>query len=137
MEELLLYSNQLTTLPEGIFDGLSSLTTLRFGLNQLTTLPEGLFDGLTALTDLRMVGNQFTMLPEGLFDGLTALTTLRLGGNAVDPLPLTISLEKVGEGQFKAVAPTGTPFDIVLPLTVTNGTISGGASSITILAGSV
>ena len=135
LEELLLYSNQLTTLPEGIFDGLSSLTTLRFGLNQLTTLPEGIFDGLTALTDLRMVGNQFTMLPEGLFDGLTALTTLRLGGNAVDPLPLTISLEKVGEGQFKAVAPTGTPFDIVLPLTVANGTISGGATIITIPAG--
>ena len=135
LEELLLYSNQLTTLPDGIFDGLSSLTTLRFGLNQLTTLPDGIFEGLTALTDLRMVGNQFTMLPEGIFEGLTALTTLRLGGNAVDPLPLTISLEKVGEGQFKAVAPTGAPFDIVLPLTVANGTISGGATIITIPAG--
>ena len=137
LEELLLYSNQLTTLPEGIFDGLSSLTTLRFGLNQLTTLPEGIFEELTALTDLRMIGNQFTMLPEGIFEGLTALTTLRLGGNAVDPLPLTISLETVGEGQFKAVAPTGAPFDIVLPLTVANGSISGGATTITIPTGRV
>ena len=137
LEELLLYSNQLTTLPEGIFDGLSSLTTLRFGLNQLTTLPEGIFEELTALADLRMVGNQFTMLPEGIFEGLTALTTLRLGGNAVDPLPLTISLEKVGGDQFKVVAPTGAPFEIVLPLSVTNGTIDGGATTITISSGSI
>ena len=53
------------------------------------------------------------------------------------PLPLTISLEKAADGQFKAVAPAGAPFDIVLPLTVTNGSINGGASSITISTGSV
>ena len=32
--------------------------------------------------------------------------------------------------------PTGAPFEIVLPLTITNGSISGGASSITISKGS-
>ena len=51
--------------------------------------------------------------------------------------PVTIFLEKVGESQFKAVASTGIPFDIVLPLSVTNGTIDGGANSITIPTGSV
>ena len=130
-------NNQLTTLPEDIFEGLAALTTLRFGSNQLTTLPAGLFDGLTALTDLRMVGNQLTTLPDQLFERLTALTTLRLQGNSVDPLPLTVSLEKVGADQFKAVAPAGAPFDMVLPLTVTNGSISGGATTITIPAGSL
>ena len=76
-------------------------------------------------------------LPDGLFFGLSSLTTLRLDGNAVDPLPLTVSLEKVADGQFKAVAPTGAPFEIVLPITVTNGSISGGTTSLTIPAGSV
>ena len=52
-------------------------------------------------------------------------------------MPLTVSLEKVADGQFKAVAPTGAPFDIVLPLSVTDGSISGGATSLTIPAGSV
>ena len=137
LETLTLYGNQFTTLPEAIFNNLTALTTLRFGLNQLTTLPSGLFDGLTALTDLRMIGNQLTMLPDGIFEGLTSLTTLRLGGNAVNPLPLTISLEKVANGQFKAVAPSGAPFDIVLLLTVANGSITGGATTLTIPAGNV
>ena len=137
LAELRLYSNQLTSLPEDVFSGLSSLQTLRFGLNQLTTLPSGLLEGLTSLTDLRMIGNRLTALPDSIFNGLTGLTTLALGSNAVDPLPITISLEKVTDGQFKAVAPTGAPFDIVVPLIVANGSISGGATTITIPAGHV
>ena len=159
LEELRLYNNQLTTLPEDIFDGLTSLTTLRLygnqlstlpedifdelielttlqlGLNQFTTLPSSIFDGLTKLTDLRMIGNQFATLPDGIFKGLTALTTLYLGDNAATPLPLTVSLEKIGVNQFKATAPTGAPFDLVLPLSIANGTIDNGATTITIPAG--
>ena len=136
LEELRLYGNQLTSLPEDIFSGLSSLAILRFGLNQLTTLPADLLDGLSSLTDLRMIGNQLTTLPDGIFEGLTGLRRLALGSNSVHPLPLTVSLQKVGEGQFKAVAPTGAPFDLVLPLTVENGNINGGFTTITISAGS-
>ena len=137
LTELRLNGNQLTTLPEDIFDGLTALTTLYLYGNQLTTLPEDIFDGLTTLTDLRMIGNQFTALPDGLFEGLNALTTLYLHGNSVDPLPLTVSLEKFGTDPFKAVAPSGAPFEIVLPLSVANGSISGGATTITVPAGSL
>ena len=129
--------NSLTTLPAGVFDGLTALTTLWLHGNSLTTLPAGVFDNNTALTTLWLYGNSLTTLPEGLFDGLSSLVRLRLYGNAVDPLPLTVSLEKVGADQVKAVAPTGAPFDIVLPLTVANGDISGGATTITIPAGSL
>ena len=100
-------------------------------------MPEGIFDGLTALRNLNLYNNRLSGLPDGLFQGLTALTQLRLGGNSVDPLPLTLSLEKVADGQFKAVAPTGAPFDIIIPLNVANGSISGGATTITIPKGSV
>ena len=137
LEELRLWGNRLTSLPEDIFSGLSSLQTLRFGLNQLTTLPSGLFEGLTSLTDLRMIGNRLTTLPDSIFVGLTGLTRLAMSGNAADPLPIPISLEKIGEGRFKAAAPTGAPFEIVLPLGVSNGSLSDGASSITIPAGSI
>ena len=132
---LRLYGNQLSSLPEDIFDELTSLTVLQLGYNQFTTLPGTIFDGLTKLTDLRMIGNQFTTLPEGIFEGLTGLTRLYLEDNAVSPLPLTVSFEKVGDNQFKAVAPSGAPFDIVLPLSIANGTIYSGATTITIPAG--
>ena len=137
LTQLYLHNNQLTALPAGLFDTLTNLTDLYLSSNQLSSLPAGLFDNLNALTRLDLFGNQLSSLPEGIFDGLTALTSLGLQSNSVRPLPLTVSLEKVGEGQFKAVAPTGAPFDIVLPFNVMNGTINGGASSVTIPKGSL
>ena len=129
--------NQLSSLPAGIFDSLTALTHLYLYDNQLSSLPAGIFDNNTALTFLHLSSNQLSSLPDGLFDGLSSLTTLYLYGNSVDPLPLTVSLEKVGADQVKAVAPAGAPFDMVLPLTVTNGSLSGGATTITIPAGSL
>ena len=157
---LSLSNNQLGTLPAGIFNGLTSLTSLDLSSNQLSALPADIFDGLTSLATLNLWSNPLNTLPEGLFEGLTSLTTLNLGynhlnnlpagifvglaepqslhlyGNATDPLPLPVSIEKIADGQFKAVAPTGAPFNIVLPLIVTNGTIGGGAAgSVTISTG--
>ena len=135
---LRLGSTQLTSLPDGIFDRLTALTTLNLSGNQLTSLPNGIFDQLTNLTDLDLDDNQLATFPDGLLAGLSSLTALNLSETtAMDPLPLTVSLEKVGNDQFKAVAPSGAPFDIVLPVSVTNGTITGGATTLTILKGSV
>ena len=134
---LFLNDKDITALQADDFEGLTSLTELRMYDNQLSTLPADLFDGLTALTTLYLNGNQLTTLPDGLFDRLSSLTTLYLYGNAVDPLPLTVSLEKVGTDQVKAVAPSGAPFEMVLPLSIANGSISGGATTVTIPAGSL
>ena len=137
LDSLYLYANELTTLPTGIFDGLTALTTLHLGSNAFTTLPAGIFDRLTSLSELSLANNDLRSLPDGIFKGLNRLSSVSLGGNTVDPFPLTVSLEKVADGQFKAVAPTGTPFDIVLPISVTNGSITSGATTLTIPAGSV
>ena len=102
----------------------------------ITTLKSGDFSGLTGLADLNLYGNQLSSLPDAIFEGLTALTTLRLGGNTVAPMPIPISLEKVGEGQFKATASTGAPFDIVLPIRAMNGSITDGVTTLTISKGS-
>ena len=104
--------------------------------NALTSLDAGLFSGLNALTTLWLHRNELTSLPDGLFDGLTALTSLLLSNNSAG-LSITVSLERVADGQFKAKAHTGAPFEIVLPVTVTNGTIDSGATTITILKGSI
>ena len=132
-----LNSNQFSTLPDGIFDNLTQRMALSLNSNQLSTLPSGIFKNMTQLTTLYLSGNQLSALPDGIFAGLTELIILWLDGNAVDPLPLPVSLEAVGNGTFKAVAPTGAPFDIVLPLVVSNGSLTTGATTVTIHKGRV
>ena len=50
----------------------------------LTTLPAGVFAGLTALTELYLFDNALSTLPAGVFAGLTALTILDLIDNGLD-----------------------------------------------------
>ncbi|MDE0019028.1 MAG: cadherin domain-containing protein, partial [Candidatus Poribacteria bacterium] len=132
-----LINNQLSTLPAGIFDNLTQRMALSLSGNQLSTLPAGIFKNMAQLTRLDLDGNQLSALPDSIFAGLTELTYLWLQGNAVDPLPLPVSLEAVGNGAFKAVASTGAPFDIVLPLIVSNGSLTTGATTVTIHKGRV
>eukprot|EP00903_Cladosiphon_okamuranus_P017814 g16394.t1 len=79
--------NDLTTLPAGIFEGLTSLEILYLPENALTTLPAGIFEGLTALRSLSLSENAFTTLPAGIFEGLIALEQLNLDGNDLECLP--------------------------------------------------
>ena len=137
LKTLTIWRNNLNSLPAGIFDNNTALTSLSIGWNRFSSLPSDIFNKLTNLTGLSFVGSRFSSLPNGVFNGLSALTSLNVSQNSVDPLPLTVSLEKVADGQFKAVAPAGAPFEIVLPLTVVNGSITGGATTLTIPTGSV
>ena len=115
----------------------AAITNLNLRNAGIAALKSGDFSGMTGLTTLNLFNNQLSSLPDGIFAGLTSLTTIRLGRNSVDPLPLTVSLEKVGTNQFKAVIPAGATFDIVLPITVINGSISGSATMLTISHGSM
>ena len=136
MSRLNLSHNSLDSLSANTFSDLSSLTGLDLGNNQLSSLPAGIFSGLSSLNWLSLSSNQLSSLPDGIFSSLSTLNSLYLGDNTVD-LSIAVSLAKVGETQFKATAPTGAPFNIVLPITVTNGSIDGGATTITISAGSI
>ena len=117
---------------------MNSLDSLYLSNNLLTTLPAGVFAGLGSLVRLSLDSNQFTALPDGIFAGIGLSGSLKLHANVVDPLPLSISLEYVGDSQFKAVAPAGVPFAVALPVSTDAwGMIDGGASTITIPAGAV
>ena len=139
LNELRLDQNQLTSLPADVFDGLSSLAELFLALNRLTSagLPADVFDGLSSLWRLQLLGNQLTTLPDGLFEGLSALRSLELQDNSVDPMVLTVSLERVGNNGFKATVPAGAPFAMTLPVSVANGSIDGGATTLGIPVGAV
>ena len=151
-----LASKNITTLKIGDFDGLTSLEALFLNNNHLTDLsavlfirsfegtahtptafPETVFNGLTSLRQLYLNNNRLTFLREAVFSGLTSLQYLYLHNNTVDPLEMTVSLEKVAEDAFKAVALTGAPFDMRLPIRITNGSIVGGATALTIPQGSL
>ena len=128
--------NKVRNLSANIFFGLSSLNTLNLSSNQLSSLPADIFSGLSSLNWLSLSFNQLSNLPAGIFSGLSSLRSFYLGDNSVN-LSIVVSLEQIEENQFKAAAPTGAPFDIVLPLSVTNGTVDGGATIIEIPAGNV
>ena len=130
-----LENKSITSLKSGDFAGMLSLTTLDLDNNQLTSLPGSIFGGLPSLTTLHLSNNQLTNLPDGFFTGIASLSELNVSGNSVSPLQLTVSLEKVGENQIKAVAPVGAPFDIVMPINVVNGSIDG--TTLTISTSSV
>ena len=136
MSRLNLSYNSLGSLSANTFSGLSALTGLDLGNNQLSSLPANIFSGLSSMNWLSLSSNQLSSLPDALFSRLSSLNSLYLGDNTVG-LSITVSLEKVGENQFKATTATGAPYNIVLPITVTNGSIDGTATTITIPAGSV
>ena len=137
LEQLVLYRNQLSSLSADVFAGLTSLEALVLHGNRLTSLPDGIFAGLATLEWLVLYDNRLTSLPDGVFAGLVSLEALNLRWHTTAPLPLVVTLEKVGESRFKAVAPTGAPFDFVLPVSAANGSIEGDSTAIRIPTGAV
>ena len=86
---------RMTALESGDFADLGALTGLDLDDHALAVIPAGVFDPLTSLTSLSISYNQterggLRTLPAGLFDRLTGLTTLRLGQNALETLPARI-----------------------------------------------
>ena len=128
LDRLYLGNNAFTRIPGGSFKGLSTLTELYLGDNRISELSGDAFDGLSALQKLGLADNDLTSLPDGLFVGMDALTSLYLGGNDVDPLQLTVRLEKVGEDRVRGVLPTGAPFAADIAVTVASGTIGDSAT---------
>ena len=138
LENLTLQNNSLASLPSGVFANLSKLENLTLQNNSLASLPSGVFADLTALKDVRLFNNQLMTLPSAVFAGVSSkLATVHLGGNPGSPFPLTVSLAPAGRDRVKAIIPSGAPFEMVLPVSVTNGRVDGGADTITIPAGKV
>ncbi len=136
LRALRLRYNKLSSLPAGVFSRLTALTDLRLSSNEFTSLPAGVFSGLTALTNLSLIGTKLSSLPAGVFSGLTALTSLYLRENTVDPLPLTVTLERNPDAvEIRAVVLTAAPFAVPLVVSVANGSLAGGAATITVPIG--
>ena len=84
------HSTQLTSLPSGVLDELSNLETLQFRFCGLTSLPSGVLDELSNLRGLDFTFNKLTTLPSGVFGNLSNLTGLNLSNNKLTSLPAGI-----------------------------------------------
>ncbi len=129
--------NRLESLPADVFSDLSVLGSLALSSNRLGNLPSSIFSGVSSLSWLSLSFNELSQLPMGLFSGLTSVRSLYLGDNTVE-LSVTVLLERIGENEFRARVPAGAPFTIVLPISITNGSIEGRVNTtITIPAGGI
>ena len=126
----------LSALPPDLLAGLTSLTSITASGGSIATLPSSLFAGRHTLTTIDLNDNPISSLPDGIFAGLAQLGTLDVTptGDGVT-LPLTVELRKVDDGKLRAVVPAGAPFDMMLPITVTNGALGQGETSVTVAAG--
>ena len=140
LTQLSLADNELGSLPDGVFSGLTALSFLDLGHNELGSLPAGVFSSLRSLRWVYLENNKLRSLPDGLFSVLTDvfyLDHLYLHENTVDPLPLTVTLEKVGSDQVRAVVPVGVPYRFDFRVKVRNGALEGGAKTLHVREGKV
>ncbi|KAK1896739.1 Platelet glycoprotein V [Dissostichus eleginoides] len=83
----LLYENQLTSVPEDIFQNLPNLKEIGLHGNKIAELSPNLFPHKDKLNKLLLENNLLTGLPEGFFVGFPQLKTLTLQKNKLTSLP--------------------------------------------------
>ncbi|XP_036355417.1 slit homolog 1 protein-like isoform X2 [Octopus sinensis] len=83
VEYLYLFGNNISTIKEGVFTGLSNLKTVDLYENNISTIKEGTFTGLSNLKELDLRWNNISTIKEGLFTGLSNLKTLGLRNNKI------------------------------------------------------
>ena len=139
--DLRLYYNRLTELPAMLFADLRGLNSLFLDNNRLVDLPNGIFDGLTHLNLLYLNRNELWRLPPGTFNGLANLEGVNLLKNPGTPFTLTpqwlrTDAADAGASDSATIVATvaeGTPFDLEVGVSATNGRMS--SNSVLIPAG--
>ena len=84
IESIEIVYNDITTLPTGVFNGLSNLYSINLAYNNITTLPINVFDSLPTLNYLDLEGNKITTINSSMFGNNTDnLLILNLLGNEI------------------------------------------------------
>ena len=75
--------NEITTIENDTFAGLTALDLIKLQHNSITELPDGVFKDLDNLKYLHLQHNQIRDLPIGVFDNCPRLTILRASFNRI------------------------------------------------------
>ena len=143
LETLWLHDSQIPELPDGLFANSPKLRDVWIRNSRFVYLPEGIFSGLSNMWYLWIENGLLSELPPGLFAGLANMESVNLSGHTGSSFPLTVSVERTDTTDLSAPGPAtlvvkvteGAPFDVVVDLTMTGGSLS--ATTVTIAAGSV
>lgn len=88
LDELIVESNKLKVLPDGILVALSNLKTINLSRNQLMAFPQGGSKQFESAVSVNMEHNFISLIPFGIFANSTALTKLNFKENQLTTLPL-------------------------------------------------
>jgi len=117
------YNSDIEEIPDTLFHGLSSITSINLSSIGFTSLSENIFEGLITLEELRLDENELDSLPSGIFDGLVNLDYLSLNDNKLVDLPYSIFSELVSleDLYLKDNMMTCVPFSFADNVSVENG----------------
>ncbi len=87
LETLDLSHNLISTITQNSFSGLSSLETLILSHNPLPTITQNVFSALTTLEKLVLSNTYLSKISDSTFSGLTSLQVLDLGYNPLSAIP--------------------------------------------------
>ncbi|XP_036354947.1 leucine-rich repeat-containing protein 4-like [Octopus sinensis] len=76
VEYLYLSENNISTIKEGVFTGLSNLKKVDLGYNKISRIEKEMFQGLHSLEKLELWNNNIATIKEGAFTGLSHLKEL-------------------------------------------------------------
>ncbi|XP_041804884.1 carboxypeptidase N subunit 2 [Chelmon rostratus] len=88
LSDLILSSNQLSSLPEDIFRNVTVLENLDLSENQLTSLPEMIFRNLFSIKAIHLNKNNLSRVDANLFEDQVLIQQLYLSDNQLETLPL-------------------------------------------------
>ncbi|XP_030582906.1 vasorin-like [Archocentrus centrarchus] len=87
LQMLDLSQNELTEIPDGVFEMLSDLKNLDLSSNHITHISKGSFSGMVQLERLYLHANRIQSIHLEAFEGLEKLLELKLQGNQLTSLP--------------------------------------------------
>lgn len=87
LTDLILSSNQLSSLPEHAFKNLTNLETVDLSENQLSSLPESIFSQLFSIKTIRLDKNNLSKVEAKLFQDQMLIQRLDLSDNQLETLP--------------------------------------------------
>ncbi len=76
-------TNQITSVPKGIFSNLSQCNNIFLGNNKISEIGQGSFKGLFNLIGLYLQNNKITSIKPGVFNHLSRCNFLQLFGNNI------------------------------------------------------